>query len=237
MLKDATNIVDLVFQAIKHDILSVLRPTSMVLESITILLPEAISVFETTLKRFEKMYRKFIKVAPDVLKDHRLFSTFSDSRLPLIAFNNDGVVLGCTNKAQPQLEDGVVTFSGFNIRNRALEHSIASVYSAMKDNLEIMRTALSNCMSFLSEDVLFSSVSTVVFFGFLQRRFLSEDVLFLQLDSKSYQFKDRSDILDAANIVVSHFMDVLLENNFVEQRLGEKSVDSLVWIVCNFYRS
>ena len=67
MLKDATNIVDLVFQAMKHDILSVLRPTSLVLEWITILLPEAISMFETTLKRFEKMYRKFIEVGPNIL--------------------------------------------------------------------------------------------------------------------------------------------------------------------------
>ena len=67
MLKDATNIVDLVFQAMKHDILSVLRPTSPVLEWITILLPEAISMFETTLKRFEKMYRKFIEVGPNIL--------------------------------------------------------------------------------------------------------------------------------------------------------------------------
>ena len=75
MLKDSTNIVDLVFQAIKHDILSVLRPTSLALESITILLPEAISMFETTLKRFKKMYRTFVKVGPDVFKDHCIFPT------------------------------------------------------------------------------------------------------------------------------------------------------------------
>ena len=93
MLKDATKIVDLVFQVIKHDILSVLRPTFLVLESITILLPEAISMFETTLKRFEVMYRKFVEVGPDMLKDCCIFLTFSDSILPLIAFDDGGVVL------------------------------------------------------------------------------------------------------------------------------------------------
>ena len=102
------------------------------------------------------------------------------------------------------------------MRNGTLEHSIASVYSAMKDNLEIMKTALSYRMSFLSEDVLFSSASVL-------------------LDSKSYQFKDESDILDAAKVVASHFKNIILENDFVEQRLGEKSLDSLVWIVGNFY--
>ena len=79
--------------------MSVWRPTSLVLESITILLPEAISMFETTLKRFEKMYRKLVEVSPDVLKDRRIFPTFSDSILTLIAFN--GVVLGRTNRTQP----------------------------------------------------------------------------------------------------------------------------------------
>ena len=79
MLKDATKIVDLVFQVIKRDILSVLRPTFLVLESITILLPEAISMFERTLKRFEIMYRKFVEVGPDMLKDCCIFPTFSDS--------------------------------------------------------------------------------------------------------------------------------------------------------------
>ena len=127
------------------------------------------------------------------------------------------MILGHTNRAQPPLEDGVVTFSGFNMRNGTLEHSIASVYSAMKDNFETMKTDLCDCMSFLSEDVLFSSALVL-------------------LDSKSYQFKDGSDILDAANVVASHFKDILLENDFVEQRLAEKSLDSLVWIVGNFYR-
>ena len=103
------------------------------------------------------------------------------------------------------------------MRNGTLEYSIASVYSAMKDSLEIMKTALSNRMSFLSENVLFSSALAL-------------------LDSKSYQFKAESDILDAANVMVSHFMDVSLENDFVEQRLGEKSLNSLVWIVGNFYQ-
>ena len=79
--------------------MSVLRPTSLVLESITILLPEAISMFETTLKRFEKMYRKLVEVSPDVLTDRRIFPTFSDSILTLIAFN--GVILGRTNRTQP----------------------------------------------------------------------------------------------------------------------------------------
>ena len=101
--------------------------------------------------------------------------------------------------------------------NGTLEHSIASVYSAMKDYLEIMKTALSDHMSFLSEDVLFSPA-------------------WVLLDFKSYQFKDESDILDTANVVARRFKDVLLENDFVEQRLGEKSLDSLVWIVGNFYR-
>ena len=161
------------------------------------------------------MYRKLVEVSPDVLKDRRIFPTFSDSILTLIAFN--GVVLGRTNRTQPQLEDGVATFSGFNMRNGTLEYSIASVYSAMKDSLEIMKTTLSNRMSFLSENVLFSSALAL-------------------LDSKSYQFKAESDILDAANVMVSHFMDVSLENDFVEQRLGEKSLNSLVWIVGNFYQ-
>ena len=93
MLKDATKIVDLVFQVIKHDILSVLRPTFLVLESITILLPEAISMFETTLKRFEIIYRKFVEVGPDILKDCCIFPTFSHSILPLTAFDDGGVVL------------------------------------------------------------------------------------------------------------------------------------------------
>ena len=56
-------------------------------------------MFETTLKRFEKMYRKLVEVSPDVLKDRRIFPTFSDSILTLIAFN--GVVLGRTNRTQP----------------------------------------------------------------------------------------------------------------------------------------
>ena len=59
VLSSCSNSVTLVFQAAKLGILNLIKPTSLVLQSTNLLLPEAVTTIDVTVTKIKKLLRKF----------------------------------------------------------------------------------------------------------------------------------------------------------------------------------
>ena len=69
VLSDCCGLVVLFFQYLKIDILQVIKPTSLILESLSLILPEAIPTINVTLWKVQKLHCKFEENGVDKLKD------------------------------------------------------------------------------------------------------------------------------------------------------------------------
>ena len=67
----------LLFNVVKSDILRLIRPTSLVLESVSVLLPEAITTISISLKKIQKLHQKLESNGVDTFKDVSYFPTFA----------------------------------------------------------------------------------------------------------------------------------------------------------------
>ena len=63
-----SNLVTLVFQVAKLDILNLIKPTSLVLQSTNFLLPEAVTTIDVTVTKIEKLLSKFKEKVIDALR-------------------------------------------------------------------------------------------------------------------------------------------------------------------------
>ena len=77
ILSNCSNLVVLLFNVIKSDILRLIRPTSLVLESLSVLLPEAITTISISLKKMQKVRQKLESNGVDTFKDLSYFPTFA----------------------------------------------------------------------------------------------------------------------------------------------------------------
>ena len=77
ILSNCSNLVVLLFNVIKSDILRLIRPTSLVLESLSVLLPEAITTISISLKKMQKLRQKLESNGVDTFKDLSYFPTFA----------------------------------------------------------------------------------------------------------------------------------------------------------------
>ena len=62
-----SDLITLVYQHVKVDLLKLIRPTSLILASVSILLPEAIATISVTLRKVKKLMRKLIENGVDAL--------------------------------------------------------------------------------------------------------------------------------------------------------------------------
>ena len=59
ILKQCNKLLVLIFEAVQVDMLESIKPTSLVLQSISILLPDAVNALEVTLNRIRNLSEKF----------------------------------------------------------------------------------------------------------------------------------------------------------------------------------
>ena len=89
VLSDCSDLVILVFQAVKIDVIRLIKPTSLIMEKLSLILPEAIATISVTLKKIRKLKSKLEEDGIDALKNESLFPTLNMNFLPKIEF--DGV--------------------------------------------------------------------------------------------------------------------------------------------------
>ena len=94
VLSFCSNLVTLVVQAAKLDILNLIKPTSLVLQSTNLLSPEAVTTIDVTVTKIKKLLSKFDEKGIDALQDKSLFPTLNSELMPLIDFDTNGYSLG-----------------------------------------------------------------------------------------------------------------------------------------------
>ena len=101
ILSDCSHLVVLIFNVLKADILRLIKPTSLVLESISLILPEAVTTITITMKEVTKLRERFVADGKNVLREESFFPTLNTQFLPQIDFDDNGVTLGCSTRREP----------------------------------------------------------------------------------------------------------------------------------------
>ena len=139
VLSDCCDLV--VFQCLKIDILRVIKPTSLILESLSLVLPEAITTINVTLRKVRKLHCKFEENGVDLLKDETLFPTLNQSFLPLVKFDEDSHTLWRSMKSEPP-RVGVTTCNVYTLNNVNLTDALSKNCTDIKEVLESLKMHL-----------------------------------------------------------------------------------------------
>ena len=77
ILSNCSNLAVLLFNVIKSDIFRLIRPTSLALKSVSVLLAKAITTISISLKKIQKLRKKLESNGVDTFKDVSYFPTFA----------------------------------------------------------------------------------------------------------------------------------------------------------------
>jgi hypothetical protein len=201
VLASCSDTITLIFQCVKVDLLKLIRPTSLVLESVSILLPEAITTIGVTLKKVKKLMRKLNENGVDALRDESLFPTLKNEFLPSLDFDEEGISLGRSTRKDPSYT-GVTTFAGYTLNRGNLENALSKVYDDVMLVLPALELALDERLSFLANDPILSSAAVL-------------------LETTAYQNRDEEDLVQPCEVLAEHFRQSLEANGYVKQRLCE----------------
>ncbi|CAB4013601.1 Hypothetical predicted protein [Paramuricea clavata] len=198
VLASCSDTITLIFQCVKVDLLKLIRPTSLVLESVSILLPEAITTIGVTLKKVKKLMRKLNENGVDALRDESLFPTLKNAFLPSLDFDEEGFSLGRSTRKDPAYT-GVTTFAGYTLNRGNLENVLSKVYDDVMLVLPALELALDERLSFLANDPILSSAAVLLETTAYQNRD-EEDLEVpndLIVDEVSYEVKNVCDLMNA----------------------------------------
>ena len=116
VLSSCSNLVTLVYQVAKLDILNLSKPTYLVLQSTNLLLPEAVTTIDVTVTKIKKLPWKFEEKGIDALRDKSLFPTLNSEFMPLIDFDTNGYSLGRSTCRDPAYNGGTL-HSSYTLSN------------------------------------------------------------------------------------------------------------------------
>ena len=200
ILSTCSNLVTLVFQAAKLDILNLIKPTSLILQSTNLVLPEAVTTITVTVKKVKKLLIKLAEKGVDALRDEVWFPTLNGKFIPRIEFDTSSSSLDRSTRQDPA-QDGVTMYSGYTLRNGDIEKALEKVFHDLQSlTLPVLVEALNNRLSFITEEPVFLAAAKL-------------------LDSTAYKNLKEEDLLKACETLMEHFQKPLEENGFIKARL------------------
>ena len=122
VLASCSDLLTLIFQCVKIDLLKLIKPTSLILESMSILLPDAITTIGVTVKKVKRLMRKLNEDGVDAFRDKSLFPNLNNDFLPLLDFD-EGTSLGRSTRRDPAYT-GVTTCAGYTLNNGNTESAL-----------------------------------------------------------------------------------------------------------------
>ena len=161
VLASCSDLLTLIFQCFKIDLLKLIKPTSLILKSMSILLPEAITTIGVTVKKVNKFMRKLNEDGVDAFRDKSLFPTFNNDFLPLLDFDEEGATLGRSTPRDPAYT-GVTTFAGYTLNNRNTENALRKVYDDVVSVLPHLERSFDERLSFLANNPILSSAAMLL---------------------------------------------------------------------------
>ena len=198
------------FQAAKLDILNLIKPTSLVLQSTNLLLPEAVTTIDVTVTKIKKLQSKFDEKGTDALQDKSLFPTLNSEFMPLIDFDTNGYSLGRSTRRDPAY-NGVILHSGYTLSNGDIEKALEKVFQDLHLDLPVLEEDLNERLSFITEEPVFSAAAK-------------------RLDTTAYQNLEEGNLLEACETLVEPFKVPLEANGFIKTRLRS----FLLFLFCEF---
>ena len=199
VLSFCSSLVTLMFQAAKLDILNLIKPLSLVLQSSNLLLPAAVTTTEVTVTKIKRLLSKFEEKGNDALQDKSLFPTLNSEFMPLIGFDTNGYSLG-TSTRRDTAYNGVILHSGYTLSNGDIEKALEKVFQYLHLVLPALEEDLNERLSFITEEPVFSAAAKL-------------------LDTTAYQHLEEGDLLEACEALVEHFKEPLEVNGFIKTRL------------------
>ena len=198
------------FQAAKLDILNLIKPTSLILQSTNLLLPEAVTTIDVTVTKIKKLQSKFDEKGIDALQDKSLFPTLNSEFMPLIDFDTNGYSLGRSTRRDPAYNK-VILHSGYTLSNGDIEKALEKVFQDLHLLLPALEEDFNERLSFITEELVFSAAAKL-------------------LDTTAYQNLEEGDLLEACETLVEHFKEPLEGNGFIKTRLRS----FLLFLFCKF---
>ena len=178
-----------------------IKPTSLILESISILLPDAITTISVTVKKVKKLLQRMEVNGVNALRDESWFPTLNNEFLPLSDFDEEGTTLGRSTRNDTATM-GVTTFSGYTLNHGNLDKALSKVYNDAMLVIPALECALDERLAFLANDPILASAAIL-------------------LDTTAYQNRDETDLVQACKLLMEHFRQPLQANGYILQRLGE----------------
>ena len=124
VLSSCSNLVTLVFQAAKSDILNFIKPTSLVLLSTNLLFPEAVTTYSNKNQETSEQIRR---KRDQCLARQITVSTLNSEFMLLIDFDTNGYSLGRSTRRDP-VYNGVILHSGYTLSNGDIEKALEKVF-------------------------------------------------------------------------------------------------------------
>ena len=194
--KEASNLKLLLYQALRRDMMAYTVPCSLILEKVTLVMPEAIPAIERAIRTLSKILPCLSSKGISAMKRAHIFPTLNKEILPLLVINPNAPVpqeveLRSTNTHR----DEIIIFGGSTMRAHEIDRSLEKILPSLKE----IRTKLVECLK-----ERFDNVITDPFFT----------AIALLLDTASYKNKALTEIYNAAMTVVERFDDLLMANGF-----------------------
>ena len=124
VLSSGSNLVTLVFQAAKSDILNLIKPTSLVLLSTNLLFPEAVTTYSNKNQETSEQIRR---KRDQCLARQIIVSTLNSEFMLLIDFDTNGYSLARSTRRDP-VYNGVILHSGYTLSNGDIEKALEKVF-------------------------------------------------------------------------------------------------------------
>ena len=187
------------FQGAKLDILNLIKPRSLVLQSTDLLLPEAVTTIDVIVIKIKKLLSKFEEKEIDALRDKSLFPALNSEFMQFIDFDANGSSL-VRSTCQYPAYDGASLYSGYTLGNGDIEKTLEKVFHDLHLVLLALEEALKERLSFITEEPVFSAAAKLLY-------------------TTAYQNLEEGDLLETYETLVEHFKEPLETNGFIKTHL------------------
>ena len=194
--KEASNLLLLLYQFLRRDVMAYITPCSLTLEKTLLLLPEAITSIETTLHTASKILEFIKKDGAQALKRSDLFPTINKILPELVLDDTAQVPIEMhlrRARGENQSDNTPITFKSYVMRGGALDTVLEKACSSIKKVLIGLEKSLKGRLESFTNDPLLTAVATL-------------------LDTKSYAANGLQCVIENATKIQNGFNEHCLGN-------------------------
>ena len=200
--REASDLKLLLYQALRKDIMAYTAPCSLILEKVTLVMPEVITAIERAIRTLLKTLTYLSSEGISAKKHADIFPTLNKETLLVLVINPNAPVPQEVELRSTNTDRGeIVTFVGSTIRGRGIDQDLEEILPPLKEIVVRLVECLKERFDNFITDPFFTAIA-------------------LLLDTASYKHKTSTEIYNAVMILVERFDDLLMANGFKLECLG-----------------